>query len=208
MNPDDFLDFMSLASDETREGEQVFVPDDRDLLREAGRIQDMINLMELERLSRPLMDLTSAGAFAGHISKEALRPATPTGLDPFADDLLTDDPFGLTDIMGMDTVFEEAWEENLAYDEALNSDMGISTDPTLGLFDTGEYDLPFYHGEASDLNTSPRYDNAVGFEDSTIAGLADALGPDFSSVSRLGGPFAGYGPDELTSRLRSLVKQA
>lgn len=151
-------------------------------------------------------ELTTAGAFAGHIVATAQLASSAVGYDELG---VFDEVLGL---LGLADDEDEDEVQTPEFDPFAHPS-GVSTDPDMGLQGRPFFDEPF---EAPAPMPPVVYapgrnpaDRAVyGWQDDTLAGLADALGPSITSVSRLGGPFAGYTPDALTARLRELVRRA
>lgn len=184
-----YEDFMSLGllPDSTPSAQP---PAQRDTLSEAFKLQMLLNLAfgEMAEHEAPeaqeedeLNTLTAERGFAGHMAQQALyAPPEPSSV-------YVAEPRGM-DAAGM--LFGDDSAEPPMEDMAA----GRPTAPDFGLF--GQMPMPM-----------PPTQPDASFAPATMNGLADALGPDVSSVSRLGGPFAGYTPDMLTRRLQELVRR-
>ena len=206
-----YEEYMSLGLLPANDPQAVQAPVQRDALSEAHSLQIMLNAMFAPPPPTQLYPfgnyygpggtphygvlpnlLTSEGAFAGHVVNEAVAAPTEHFAEPYPIDAF-DELFGSTEPPA-----------DPEYDPFAHP-TGISTDPGMGFFDEA-HTAPAI---APDMLEQEYLSNpqVYGWDDS-IAGVADLLGPSVSQVSRLGGPFAGYSPDALTSRLRELVRRA
>lgn len=199
-------------NDPAAAGQPVGAPANRDALSEAHQLQLMLGLMSMAEPDdlHPFGNyrvngvdhygvlpnvLTAEGAFAGHVTREALTAPPPLSEASYAD-FNPDGPDDVLTYLGLDAApAEPEPPADPFYDPS-----GVSRDPDMDLFAGG---LPAPYVEPQGAN--PEFG---GFTPDTISSLEDVLGPDVSSVARLGGPFAGYSPDQLTARLRDLVRRA
>lgn len=196
MTYEDFMT-MGLLPDSTQE---QMLPATRDTISEAFKLQMLLNMVFGEQRHEAQEGeedddaggavltpntLTAERGFAGHMAKQAM-PISPSayytaeGYNTSAEDML----FGG------------------AEEDGMSAEHGRPTDPGLGLF-APMNDMP----PPAAFSPAGPTDHELAFSPQTMNGLADALGPDVSSVARLGGPFAGYTPDMLTRRLQELVNR-
>lgn len=203
MTYDEFMS-LGLLQDGTQEPPP---PVNRDTISEAFKLQVAMNMLLGNNRAAPLVSpdttygnvpiMSSERGFAGHIAQQAVA-ALPLST---ANEWLPDtSPYDTSAASMLGLEGEDDAPPMLGPPPQPDNINGITTDPNVGLFD--EYaPAP----TASDPLLNPQVSG--GFLPQTMNGLADALGPDISSVSRLGGSFDGYTPDMLTRRLQELVRR-
>ena len=203
----------------------------RDALSDAHKVQLMLGLMSLNDYSElygwgpyyngpwPHYGVMSPATIFNDIAHDARMLPNPNA--EFAATYI-DDPFAVQeqvmDLLGLSDGDEDDDEDDAEDYTRLTTSRGIDTRPDIGLGYGGEgYPallddditapavLPYDPTPVQSLR--PLHPDVYNVPTSVMRGLANVLGPDVSSVSRLGGGFAGYSNDELAQRLRSLVRR-